>query len=558
MLHRALLLALASIAALAQAPPGAGPVIGEPGIRHGATFEILAAPPFSGAPQGVAPGAIFLVQGERLGPADLVAGQAPFGLRLPDEPGGTEVHVRSIGSGKVAQAAIVYAVSYQVAAILPRGFPLGDAEVTVWSGGQVSEPVTVPVVFSFPGLFTVSRDGHGRAIVQNVEADGELTLNSLVHSARPGQYVTLWTTGLGNARAEDVRVYFGDDFYPAAFAGPAPGLEGVDQINVRIPEDVPVRGCYVRLVVAGDGLGSGPASIAIADEGGACDHPWGLSAERLAEIEAGDPARLLTLSLWKHDSATDDSGASGAGGYAYAFDVAQLEIQSRDSAIPLESPCVWRQRVLYTREAFPDLPPDLPPIMPPPILDIPSEETPAGYPWTLTGPGGRLLMLGSQATARSLGAVGAEPQEAGFMSRGDWTVHIPGGAEVGPLSFDVEMPAIPEVSVPSTIRRGEDFELAWSNEEASPEEAITVRLEFRQPRPAEAGVFDDAYFACSAETGAAGISIPLSRVGDPLDRTLEGNLTITVSRPQLPAHSQAVDRVEASTVVSRSWTPPLE
>ncbi|MCB1018588.1 MAG: hypothetical protein KDC27_01610, partial [Acidobacteria bacterium] len=177
------------------------PVIGPFGVMHGASLQTYSLRWFD-SPAGIAPGSIFLLKGAYLGPDDLAQGVAPYGLRLPDIPGGTEVHVRSLVTGEVHQARIVHAWSFQVAAILPEDFPLGAAEAQVWHGGQASDPAEFPVVRSWPGLFTRSQDGSGAGIIQNWESPADLPLNGLTHSAKPGQYIILWGTGLGEARTD--------------------------------------------------------------------------------------------------------------------------------------------------------------------------------------------------------------------------------------------------------------------------------------------------------------------------------------------------------------------
>ena len=552
------LLFLASTVLPAQEFP---PVVDARGVLHGATFQSLTAPPFAGRPGGVAPGALFRLFGSHLGPSELTVGTSPFGLRLPDVPGGTEVRVRSIGTGKLAQARMVFVQDNQVAAILPRDFPLGDAEVTVWTGAGISDPVTVPVVFSYPGLFTLTQNGVGRAVIQNVEDDGRLTINGLTQSAKPGQYITLWATGLGEARAEDVRVFFGEDFYPADFAGPAPGFPGLDQINVRIPEDVVVRGCYARLVVAGDGLGSGPASIAISDEGGACDHPWGLSAERMAEIEAGDRATRLSINLSDLTSAISRTQLppfeleSSIGGSAYALDELLLEVQATAAdrlALAYQPPFCFVSGGTFDAGSPP---PGRPP---PPASTVPPEQTFAGSPWVVTGPQGQTVSLASAATPGNLGLIGVQSRESGFLAPGEWTVSIPGGSEIGPTDFAMQMPALPEIDAPSVLRRGEDFELSWPPEQATPLDEVRITVRFWQPLPDRPGNFRTDGITCELAPGTTRFVVPLSRIEGPLPDAVEGEVSVSLTRPQPSYGGAAVDFIDARGSIGHSWSIPLE
>ena len=101
MLRCTILLLFASVV-FAQDPEGHAPVVGSLGVFHGASFQPVVSPfgPYN-SPAGIAPGSIFIVQGAYLGPDGLIVGSAPFGLRLPDMTGGTEIHVRSISTGEV-------------------------------------------------------------------------------------------------------------------------------------------------------------------------------------------------------------------------------------------------------------------------------------------------------------------------------------------------------------------------------------------------------------------------------------------------------------------------
>lgn len=543
-------LLLATAPLPAQGPAHPVPVIGFRGVQHAATYQSLSSAPFSGAPAGIATGAIFVLQGHDLGPEELVAGQAPYGLRLPDEPGGTEVHVRSVGTGKVAQASILYSSKNIIAAILPRTFPLGDAEVRVWYQGQASEPVNAPIVYSFPGLFTLTQNGVGRAVIQNHQPDGSIVLNGLTHPARPGQFVTLWGTGLGDAREDEVRIYLGDEFHPAAFAGPAPGFPGLDQFNVRIPDDLPLKGCYVRLVVAGDGLGSGPASIAIGD-GEACEHPWGLSPERLAKIEAGDPASRVYIYLSDVGSIArligppvDPEGAR-ASARLYTFDEPGLEVNSRPGLEFTEERTCTSWTLAYNPDS------DLP--------VRPQQLDPEGAdPWLLIGPDGRALPMPALVGAPVRGFVGSEPRESGFLAPGEWTVRIPDGWGVGPLDFTLLMPQPPDVDSPSVLRRGQDFELSWPADQIHAGDEVRTELYAWEPDPQTPDGFRGAAMRCVAADGASSIRIPLSELPAPVEGAAEAEIRLSVRSSGPLAPAAGVDRVEATASVHRSWTIPLD
>jgi uncharacterized protein (TIGR03437 family) len=68
-----------------------------------------------------------------------------------------------------------------------------------------------------------------------VNQDG--TVNSATNGAAPGSIIALWATGLsgtgtitGNIGGEGIAVPY--------YAGPAPGLIGVQQVNLMVPTDL--------------------------------------------------------------------------------------------------------------------------------------------------------------------------------------------------------------------------------------------------------------------------------------------------------------------------------
>jgi uncharacterized protein (TIGR03437 family) len=104
--------------------------------------------------------------------------------------------------------------------------------------------------------------------------------NDLVSSsnpATPGSYLTVYATGLGQpagvcptgqatsgamAVTAPVQVQFGATTVQPAYAGLAPGLAGLNQVNVQVPRELP-PGIY-PLRVAASGALSGSVSIEVA------------------------------------------------------------------------------------------------------------------------------------------------------------------------------------------------------------------------------------------------------------------------------------------------------
>ena len=138
------------------------------------------------------------------------------------------------------------------------------------------------------GIFTMDGSGCGQGAVLNVGADGSSSLNSPENSASPGDWITVFGTGIYpimspppdgvvtplKPLAEGGYATALFDSVPAqtnVWAGLAPGYVGLDQFNVQIPANVR-EGCAVPLQII-DGFITQPVTIAIHNGGGPCTDP---------------------------------------------------------------------------------------------------------------------------------------------------------------------------------------------------------------------------------------------------------------------------------------------
>lgn len=249
-------------AALAQTTPA--PWIANRGIVNAASL----APP--GLPQsGIARGSIFTIFGSNLGPTTpATVSEFPLG---PSFQGVTV----SVSQGGITVSAIpIFVSANQLNVILPSGAPLGPSLIRVGFQGRLGNSVQVDVVENAPGLFAASSGGYGPAVVQNVLSAALRPINTLSTAAVRGQVVTIYATGLGRVPFPDnvaptptpidaaVSVRVGERDATVLYAGRSPCCAGLDQIDIRIPDDAPL-GCYVPLRVrAGNGV-SNSVTIAI-------------------------------------------------------------------------------------------------------------------------------------------------------------------------------------------------------------------------------------------------------------------------------------------------------
>jgi uncharacterized protein (TIGR03437 family) len=139
-----------------------------------------------------------------------------------------------------------------------------------------SNTASIPVVAATPAFFTSSGLGNGQASALN--QDG--SVNSATNPAAAGSIVALYATGLGqtNPVGSDgtiassilpvpilpVSVLVGGLPAYVLYAGAAPGtIEGVFQINIRIPPLSPIGPNIIVTVQAGDFVSQTDVWIAI-------------------------------------------------------------------------------------------------------------------------------------------------------------------------------------------------------------------------------------------------------------------------------------------------------
>jgi len=191
----------------------------------------------------VAPGQVASITGTSLGPTDPVI--APAGA-WPQTLGGVQVTVNGV------VVPIRYASASRLDIQMPFNLAGPQANIQVTYGSNVSATVPVPVQATFPGLFAERSGGAGQAKALN--QDG--TVNSLLNPARRGTYITVYGIGLGvveppavagqvppasplSVAVNPVAASIGGVPATVSFAGLAPGIPGLYQVNILVPDSVP-------------------------------------------------------------------------------------------------------------------------------------------------------------------------------------------------------------------------------------------------------------------------------------------------------------------------------
>jgi uncharacterized protein (TIGR03437 family) len=215
-----------------------GPVsIAPNGIVNAASFNA----------NGVAPGEIVTIFGANLGPASIATLQLDGRGYVTTALAGTQVMFDGV------PAPMIYTWVSQVSAVVPYAVAgKTSTQVQVAYQGQTSNPVTISVAATQPGIFTNDASGHGQGAIVN--QDG--TLNSPGNPASVGSFVFVYATGEGQTNpsgidgkpgdspapqpvAQPVTATLGGINTPVQYAGGVPGLvAGVLQVNVKIPQGV--------------------------------------------------------------------------------------------------------------------------------------------------------------------------------------------------------------------------------------------------------------------------------------------------------------------------------
>ena len=225
------------------------------GVVNAASFNTGPSPPV-----GIVPGSLVSIFGAGLSrnPGEAPAFPLPTLLRL------TRVTINGIA------VPLLFVSPDQINFQAPFGLTGSTVEIQIISDPGGSDPVTVPLVSSQPGIFFNVATGLG-AIRNN--DDGTSILE---RPARAGDFIEVFCTGLGEVvppgqtglpapasplswTTRNPQVLIDGRDTLVTFSGLAPFFAGLYQINVQVPEDLP-PGRYTLVVIV-DGIMSNTVLI---------------------------------------------------------------------------------------------------------------------------------------------------------------------------------------------------------------------------------------------------------------------------------------------------------
>src|SRR6516165_7560172 len=457
----------------------------------------------------VAQGAVFVIKGSGLGPADISVATAPF---QNTNLSGTSVAV-TVGSTTV-NALMYYTSDKQVAALLPSNTPTGAGSFTVTYNGQTSAAVGHGITASNVGILTLDSSGQGPAIitypdyglVSAAKAANCGGPNTACGAANPGDTLTLWGTGLGPVTGDDasgaglgqnmpnipLTVWLGGVQAPVSYQGRSGCCVGLDQVVFTVPNNVPT-GCAVPLVVqigTTTNTVSNTAVLPVANESRDCT-PTN-RAFTSVNIEQGVMAGPVTFGSLELDRLSNNNSPGYNDGVQFLFAKipsyppgSQPFFDSWIDDQPIGTCLVKVNGNSDDNYLFGNLVP----------LD-------AGPSFTVKGPGGSMTVAANPGqTKATLSAAGT------FLVPGTYTISGTGGKDVGPFSATITIAAPPTLVSPLsannlTVTRSSGMSVTWSG--GDPNGHVEIVLV-----GATESSFNAAALAyCKAATSAGTFTIP--------------------------------------------------
>ncbi len=270
----------------------------------------------------IAPGSLFSIYGTGFGLPASTCATNYYGCYWKPYPLPTSIQGTSVSvtvDGTTLPAYIEYAatgdIQSQINAVLPSNTPAGAGTLTITSNGATSTAFPITVVTHSFGIFTWNSAGNGPGIMTNAVTNELFTPfpSGGDRPAKPGDYVTIWGTGLGPVDAKGeatgppaqinlcasasscpVTVWIAGQQASVVYAGRS-GFTAVDQIDIILPSSV--GGCYVQVAVQYGPVISNFVSIPVDEEGAACHDADGINFNDIVPALGRGSANVAVISL---------------------------------------------------------------------------------------------------------------------------------------------------------------------------------------------------------------------------------------------------------------------
>lgn len=494
---------------------------------------------------GIAQGSIFLVIGANLTATDTGLQSPPLQTTLS----GTSVNVTV--NGTTTHAILYYVTHGQIAAILPSATPVGTGTITVTTAAGTSPTAPITVVQSAFGILTTNQAGTGLGQIQ--DANNNYNLLSYTGSAKTGDAIVLWGSGLGPVTGDETQYQTQTDMgsnYPIEvdIGGAAATIlyhgrsayPGLDEVIVSVPSGL--SGCNVSAVVwhKANNFVSNVITLPVSATGGACSDPSTGYTSALLQKCATSGCTIGSLGIAKTTSTTQSQTiagitipgqttvADGASGVFYRYTPAQFAGGiAGPSAVSIGSCTVY---------SFSQ-----------------SSQTPTAPP---SGPTATLLNAGTISLAAPGGSSPMNYQSGIYSLTNTSGTLIPatggtftftngsGGPDIGALSgaqITLGSPLL-WTNPPTSVTRSKGLTVNWTGGNAN--STVTLLGYAFTPVGNSTSSFVGAYFWCTAPVSAGTLTVPATVL---LAMPATGSITSTGVTIPLPGALTLSDSANAVT-----------
>ena len=218
-----------------------------------------------------------------------------YSLVVANPPSTATVSFLPAKSLSPVSAQVVSVDSSSIGFIVPPELPYGYAELIYKPGNLPTQWTPVTIIPANLSIFRKGTPGPLMALNLTPEADGGYHNNGLTHPAQPGEGVMIWGSGLGSAGVKEMEIMLGGVAQAVLYAGPTPGILGLNQINFQVASATP-DGCYVPLVIKYGTL-STTSFLSKTSDGLPCKHPYGFSVSVMKLLDSGASIPVENLNL---------------------------------------------------------------------------------------------------------------------------------------------------------------------------------------------------------------------------------------------------------------------
>jgi uncharacterized protein (TIGR03437 family) len=344
-----------------------------------------------------------------------------------------------------------YAIATQIAAVLPSSTPVGTGSVTVTYNGTTSAAAPITVLTSALGLDTYSGTGYGLGVATDPLTGSLFSYNQ---SAKPGQTIVLWGSGLGadiadsdtvatgtpHAVSVPLTIYIGGVPGQILYQGSS-GYPGVNQLNVTIPTSVST-GCSVSVIAVSGTVASNAVTIPIDPLGGVCSDSFlGIDGNTILTENAKSSVTSGNLVV------NQVNGANAAGAIFITAPNSQSNFSAAFASVSLGN-CVTGFAKYTT-------------------ASVPTPAGPDAGTISITGSTGTVALPSITAATGGSSGIYSSALQPSFIpaTGGSYTFTGTGGKDIGPFTASVSSPSLlnwtNRTSITS-VTRAQGLNLTWT------------------------------------------------------------------------------------------------